>query len=214
MDPESSLNPEHTVKAQHPVNAEHPVSTANAVGGDPDAAGPADAEAGRISRRRRRQGVAVLAAIGVGAGIAGSWVYNSGYRARAADNQAIIVTGADLPQFVDHAASSHKITMPIGNDSPYAVTVYEVKIDNAPDFTWDGDNAVIQPGQTNYLTLTTPANCPVAVPPGRMPSVVAATEVRVRTISGGPHKINLGFSGVLAYAVKQCGLPPSASASP
>ena len=199
-----------TENSQDSVNS---VNSVNSVGGNPDAAGPADAEAGRMSRRRRRQGAAVLAAIGVGAGIAGSCVYNSGYRTRAADNQAIIVTGADLPQFVDHAASTHKITMPIGNDSPYAVTVYEVKIDNAPDFTWDGDNAVIQPGQTNYLTVTTPASCPVALPAGRMPSDVAAAQVRVHTISGGPHRINLGFSGVLAYAVKQCGHDPSASAT-
>lgn len=195
-------------------------SPGNTVGGNPDAAGTLGAadtagrETGRLSQRRRVQGVAVLAALGVAAGIAGSWVYNSGYRARAADNQAIIVTGADLPQFVDRAASTHKITMPIANDSPYAVTVYEVEFSNAPDFTWDGDEAVIQPGQTNYLTVTTPASCPVAIPPGRMPTDVAQAVVHLRTISGGPHGIRLGFSGVLGYAVKQCGHDPSASATP
>ncbi|HEU5332576.1 MAG TPA: hypothetical protein VFU73_07430 [Actinocrinis sp.] len=208
---ESSEHAQSTVDPVAPVN-DSPDTDGPA--GSASQAGTADPEARRLSRRRRLQGMAVLAVVGVGTGITGSWMYNSGYRARAADNQAIIVTGADLPQFVDHAASSHKITMPIANDSPYAVTVYEVKIDNAPDFTWDGDNAVIQPGQTNYLTVTTPASCPVALPAGRMPSDIAATEVRLHTISGGPHKINLGFSGVLGYAVKQCGQDPSASATP
>ena len=195
-------------------------NSGNAVGGNPNAADTAvaaDTSAGKtgsLSQRRRVQGVAVLVALGVAAGIAGSWVYNSGYRTRAADNQAIIVTGADLPQFVDRAASTHKITMPIANDSPYAVTVYKVEFSNAPDFAWDGDNAVIQPGQTNYLTVTTPASCPVAIPPGRMPTNVAEAVVHLRTISGGPHGIRLGFSGVLGYAVKQCGHDPSASATP
>jgi hypothetical protein len=177
-------------------------------GTDPQA-GP-----GRLSRRRRMQGVAVLSAVGVIAGVGGSWAYNSGYRTRAADSSAIIVTGADLPQFVDHAASTHEITMPIGNYSPYAVTIYQVEFTNAPDFAWNGDNAVIQPGQTAYLTITTPASCPVDVPPGRMPSNVAQATVHLRTVSGGSHGIKLGFSGVLGYAVKQCGHKPSASAKP
>lgn len=169
----------------------------------------ADSGSARTSRRRRMQGVAALSAVGVIAGVGGSWWFNSGYRSRAADNQAIIVTGADLPQFVDRAASSHRITMPITNDGSYPVTVFEVEFTNAPDFTWDGDNAVIQPGQTNYLTVTTPASCPVALPPGPMPTNVAKATVHLRTISGGPHGIKLGFSGVLGYAVQQCGHEPS-----
>jgi hypothetical protein len=155
-----------------------------------------------------------LAAVGLAGGIAGSWVYNNGYRSRAADDSAIIVSGADLPTFAGHGSDRSEITMPVTNDSPDTVKIFQVQFVNAPTLTWQGPDTVIPAGKTAYLTVRASADCPVTVAPGPIPTTLARALLHVQTTSGKPHGINLYYSGVLAYAAWECGLPPSPSRTP
>jgi hypothetical protein len=164
--------------------------------------------------RRRTWGVVVLVAIGVATGIWGSWVYNAGFRARAADDSAIIVAGADRPAFVDQSSAGYRITMPVSNYSPYTVTVYDVQFIDASGMTWDGKNGVIRPGQTVNLTVTAPPDCTLDLAPNPAPTKLADAYVHVRTLDGKQHGINLFYPGLLMYTVHQCGSTPTDSSTP
>lgn len=182
-----------------------------AVGGGDTAARQ---EAGKSAARRRKWGIAVLVALGLAVGIWGSWVYNAGFRARAADDSAIIVAGADRPAFVDQASSGYRITMPVSNYSPYTITVYNVQFIDATGMTWDGKNGVIRPGQTVDLTVSAPPDCVLDLAPNPMPTKLADAYVHVRTLNGKQHGISLFYSGLLMYAVHQCGSTPTDSSTP
>jgi hypothetical protein len=169
------------------------------------------AAGGEAAGRQRRWVVVALVAVGLIAGIGGSWWYNTGYRTRSASDSAIIVTGADSPSFVDQGG--HTISMPLANDSPYPVTIHQVQFTDYPGITWDGKNAVIQPGETAYLTMRTPAGCSIDLTPETVPTALAKTSVHVFTHNGHLHGINLSYGGLLMYAVDQCG-SPTATATP
>jgi hypothetical protein len=171
-------------------------------------------QAGRLTARRRTWGIAVLVAIGLAAGIWGSWAYNAGFRARAADDSAIIVAGADRPAFVDQSSGGYRITMPVSNYSPYTITVYNVQFINATGMSWDGKNGVIRPGETVNLTVTAPTDCVLNLAPNPMPTKLADAYVHVRTLNGKQHGISLYYSGLLMYAVHQCGSTPTDSSAP
>ncbi|HEV3170316.1 MAG TPA: hypothetical protein VGZ32_08255 [Actinocrinis sp.] len=169
---------------------------------------------GTLTARRRTWGVVVLVAIGLAAGIWGSWAYNAGFRTRAADDSAIIVAGADRPAFVDQASSGSRITMPVSNYSPYTVTVYDVQFIDATGMTWDGKNGVIRPGQTVNLTVTAPTACALNLAPNPTPTKLADAYVHVRTLNGKQHGITLYYSGLLMYVVHQCGSTPTDTSAP
>jgi hypothetical protein len=190
-------------------------SQPQAAAGDDAAAQQDSGESTATSAARRRKwGVVVLVALGLAAGIWGSWVYNAGFRARAADDSAIIVAGADRPAFVDQASSGYRITMPVSNYSPYTITVDDVQFINATGMKWDGKNGVIRPGQTVDLTVAAPADCALDLAPNPEPTKLADAYVHVRTLNGKRHGITLYYSGLLMYAVHQCGSTPTDSSAP
>lgn len=179
---------------------------------DADAAARQQAE--KSTARRRTWGIVVLAALGLAVGIWSSWVYNAGFRARAADDSAIIVAGADRPAFVDQSSGGYRITMPVSNYSPYTITVYEVQFIGATGMKWDGKNGVIRPGQTVNLTVSAPSDCTLDLAPNPVPTKLADAYVHVRTLNGKQHGITLFYSGLLMYAVHQCGSTPTDSTAP
>lgn len=155
--------------------------------------------------------MSLLVAVAAIAGAVGSWVYNHGYKVRAANNSAVIRSGADLSTYVspgDYTA----VTVPIRNDSPYQVTVIGLSVPNAPKLVWDQQQAVIPPNATANLRLYTRGAC-AAVPhvlKGHKPVTVV---VRVLTINGKMHgSLQELINGAIQYADDRCAIP-SASES-
>ncbi len=156
--------------------------------------------------RRRRIGVGVLVAAATIAGVAGSWVYNHGYKVRAANDSAVIRSGADLSTYVspgDYTA----VTVPIRNDSPYAVTVIGLTVPNAPRLVWDHVRTVIPPNTTADLRVYTRGECEAA--PREVKSRKPVTVVvRVLTVDGKMHgSLQELISGAIQYADDRCAIP-------
>lgn len=180
---------------------------------DPEVASPDAVSTGSVStgsvssvNRRRRIGIAVLMAVAAIAGAVGSWVYNHGYKVRAANNSAIIRSGAELSTYVspgDYTA----VTVPIRNDSPYQVTVIGLTVPNAPKLVWDHQQVVIPPNATTNLRLYTRGECAASPHPvtHRQPVTVV---VRVLTINGKMHgSLQELISGAIQYADDLCAIP-------
>ncbi len=161
--------------------------------------------------RRRRVGVAVLVAIAAVAGAVGSWVYNHGYKVRAANNSAVVRSGADLSTYVspgDYTA----VTVPIRNDSPYDVTVIGLTVPNAPKLQWDNLRTVIPPNTTANLRLYTRGECEAAPHALKQRGPVTVV-VRVLTVNGKMHgSLQELINGAIQYADDRCAIP-SASES-
>lgn len=175
-----------------PVDAENPGSGAAAT------ASPVD--------RRRRTGVVVLLALAAIGGAVGSWVYNHGYKVRAANNSAVIRSGANLSTYVspgDYTA----VTVPIRNDSPYQVTVIGLTVPNAPKLQWDDLQTVIPPNSTANLRLFTRGECEASPHPLKVGGPVTVV-VRVLTINGKMHgSLQELISGAIQYADDRCAIP-------
>ena len=177
-------------------------------GASPDAVSTGSVSTGSVSsvNRRRRIGIAVLMAVAAIAGAVGSWVYNHGYKVRAANNSAIIRSGAQLSTYVspgDYTA----VTVPIRNDSPYQVTVIGLTVPNAPKLVWDHQQVVIPPNATTNLRLYTRGECAASPHPitHRQPVTVV---VRVLTINGKMHgSLQELISGAIQYADDLCAIP-------
>jgi hypothetical protein len=177
---------------------------------DSDVPSPESVSSGSVSTgpvsRRRRIGIAVLLAVAAIAGAIGSWVYNHGYKVRAANNSAIVRSGAELSTFVspgDYTA----VTVPIRNDSPYDVTVIGLTVPNAPKLVWDHRQVVVPPNATTNLTLYTRGECAASPHPiaHRQPVTVV---VRVLTINGKMHgSLQELISGAIQYADDVCAIP-------
>lgn len=156
--------------------------------------------------RRRRIAVGVLMGLAAIAGAVGSWVYNHGYKVRAANNSAVIRSGADLSTLVspgDYTA----VTVPIRNDSPYQVTVIGLTVPNAPKLQWDDLQTVIPPNSTANLRLYTRGECQ-AVPHALKQSGPVTVVVRVLTINGNMHgSLQELINGAIQYADDRCAIP-------
>lgn len=167
--------------------------------------GPAEAT-GSVVHRRRRVGVAVLVALAAIAGAVGSWVYNHGYKVRAANNSAVIRSGADLSTYVspgDYTA----VTVPIRNDSPYQVTVIGLTVPNAPKLFWDHQQVVVPPNTTTNLRMYTRGECE-AVPHALKQRGPVTVVVRVLTINGKMHgSLQELVNGAIQYADDRCAIP-------
>jgi hypothetical protein len=177
--------------------------------GEPPAREPADAGAGG-ARRRRRFALIAVAALGVIAGVIGSWAYNIGFVSRAADNSAIIRTGADPSTFLNPTSDQHSVVLPIANNSPDAVTVVDLIMLAEPSIKWNGDEVTIPAGQTADVVMVTPGSCPVTVLPQLQPAQ-AQVYLRVTTVNGKLHGITLSYSGVVAYALAECQIANAAA---
>jgi len=183
-------------------------------GAGPDGAGTAEGAGtgGRTVTRGRRYGVIGLAVLGVAIGVAGSWVYNSGYKTRAANNSAVIRSAADPSTYVA-PGNYTELTVPIRNDSPDTITVVGLTLPDAPRILWDGKQTVIPAGSTAYLHVKTPSNCAAMPHPLAGASSVNVT-LRVTTANGKPHGgLRAAVSGVIQYAADYCAASPSASAT-
>jgi hypothetical protein len=162
--------------------------------------------------RRRRNGLIGLAVLGVVAGVAGSWVYNSGYKTRAANNSAVIRSAADPSTYVN-AGDFTMLTVPIRNDSPDAITVIGLSLPDVPRIRWDGRQTVIQPGMTAYLRVKTPNDC-WATPHPIADAKPVNVWLRVLTVNGKVHApLKAAVSGVIQYAADHCTPTPSASST-
>jgi hypothetical protein len=161
---------------------------------------------GSVVHRRRRVGVALLVAVAAIAGAVGSWVYNHGYKVRAANNSAIIRSGADLSTYVspgDYTA----VTVPIRNDSPYQVTVIGLTVPNAPKLVWDQQHVVIPPNTTTNLRMFTRGECEAAPHALKQRGPVTVV-VRVLTINGKMHgSLQELINGAIQYADDRCAIP-------
>lgn len=176
----------------------------------PESVGTDPVSTGSVStgpvNRRRRIGIAVLLAVAAIAGAVGSWVYNHGYKVRAANNSAIIRSGAELSTYVspgDYTA----VTVPIRNDSPYEVTVIGLTVPNAPKLVWDHQQVVVPPNGTINLRLYTRGECAASPHPiaHRQPVTVV---VRVLTINGKMHgSLQELINGAIQYADDVCAIP-------
>ncbi|HXR71710.1 hypothetical protein [Actinocrinis sp.] len=168
-------------------------------------AGSADSAVSPV-HRRRRVGVAVLVAVAAIAGAVGSWVYNHGYKVRAANNSAVIRSGADLSTYVspgDYTA----VTVPIRNDSPYQVTVIGLTVPNAPKLIWDHQQVVIPPNATTNLRMYTRGECEAAPHALKQRDPVTVV-VRVLTINGKMHgSLQELINGAIQYADDRCAIP-------
>ena len=178
---------------------------------EPGTAEPVAADLASSVGRRRRVGVAVLVAIAAISGAVGSWVYNHGYKVRAANNSAVIRSGADLSTYVspgDYTA----VTVPIRNDSPFDVTVIGLTVPNAPKLQWDNLRTVIPPNSTANLRLFTRGECEAAPHALKQRGPVTVV-VRVLTINGKMHgSLQELINGAIQYADDRCAIP-SASES-
>ncbi len=162
--------------------------------------------------RGRRYGLIGLAVLGVAVGVAGSWVYNSGYKTRAANSSAVIRSAADPSTYVT-AGDYTELTVPIRNDSPDAITVVGLTLPDAPRILWDGKQTVIAAGSTAYLRVKAPSNC-AAVPHPLAKTTAVNVTLRVVTENGKPHGgLRAAVSGVIQYAADYCAPAPSAGAT-
>jgi hypothetical protein len=160
---------------------------------------------------RRRYVLIGLALIGVIAGAAGSWIYNDGYKTRAANNSAVIRSAADPSTYVKPGDYT-QLTVPIRNDSPYAITVVNLVVPSAPRIRWSGKATVVQPGATENFTVTAPSDC-AAMPHTLKSSTPVTVILSAVTANGKLHNsLRAGVSGVLQYAADYCYVAPKTDA--
>lgn len=156
--------------------------------------------------RRRRVGVAVLVALAAISGALGSWVYNHGYKVRAANNSAVIRSGADLSTYVSPGDYT-TVTVPIRNDSPFPVTVIGLTVPNAPKLIWDHQQVVVPPNSTTNLRVYTRGECEAAPHALKQRDPVTVV-VRVLTINGKMHgSLQELINGAIQYADDKCAIP-------
>jgi hypothetical protein len=176
-----------------------------------ESAADGDEEAPTTDRSRwRRYVVIALAVLAAAGGVAGSWAYNSGYRTRAANDSAVIRSAADPSTYVTPGDRT-RMTVPIRNDSPYAITVVSLLLPEAPRIVWNYAPTVIQPGTTAYLQVIAPGKCAAVPHPLKHTGPVDVT-LRVVTVDGRPHgSLRMAVSGVIEYAADYCAVPTDAA---
>lgn len=165
-----------------------------------------DAAAQQSAKRRRRTGLILLSVIAVIAGVAGSWAFNRGAPTREDRGTAIIRAAVDPSTYVTPGDYSN-VTVPIRNDSPYAVTVIGLYLPTAPKLLWDGAWTVIQPGSTANLRVQAPFACS-AIPHTLKHTSAVPVLLRVTTVNGASHaSLRTSVSGVIQYAADYCPAP-------
>jgi hypothetical protein len=160
-----------------------------------------------LRRHKVLVALAVLAAI---IGAASSWKNNGGFRTRAANDSAVIRSGADLSSYVAPGIYT-ELTVPIRNDSPYAITIIGLSVPNAPRLAWHGSPVRVQPNATVYLRITTPSAC-AAVPHALKSSGPVTVAVRALTVDGKMHgSLRATENGVIQYAYDYCAVPTNSA---
>ncbi|HEY3870147.1 MAG TPA: hypothetical protein VGM10_17415 [Actinocrinis sp.] len=197
------------VAANGSASAKAPAPLQPSDAGEPPAREPDDPGADG-ARWRRRFVLVAVAVVAVVAGVIGSWAYNIGFASRAADNSAIMRSGADPSTFLNPTSDRHSVVLPVANNSPDAVTVVGAYIQADQSIKWNGDEISIPAGQTANVVMVTPDSCPVTVLPQLQPAQ-AEVYLRVTTVNGKPHGITLAYTGVVAYAVAECQIANAAA---
>lgn len=158
------------------------------------------------AKRRRRVGLIVLSVVAVIAGALGSWAFNRGAPTRQ-DRDAAIIRAAIDPSTYVTPGDYNDVTVPIRNDSPYAVTVIGLYLPTAPKLLWDGAWTVIQPGDTANLRVQAPFACS-AIPHTLTHKSAVPVLLRVLTVNGDSHaSLRTLVSGVIQYAADYCPAP-------
>jgi hypothetical protein len=156
--------------------------------------------------RRRRLGLIALSTLALIGGVAGSWAYNDGLPTRQNQDTATIRAAMDPSAYVT-SGDYNDMTVPIRNDSPYAVIVVGLDLPTAPRILWNSAWAIIQPGTTAYLEVTAPYGCP-ALPHTLKHAGAVPVLLRVLTTNGDSHaSLRTSVSGVLQYAADYCAVP-------
>lgn len=156
--------------------------------------------------KRRRRSLIALSVLALIAGVAGSWAFNRGEPTRQDRNTAIIQAAVDPSTYVT-PGDYDNLTVPIRNDSPYAVTVIGLYLPTAPKLLWDGAWTVIQPGGTADLRVQAPFGC-AAIPHPLKRTGSVPVLVRVLTVNGDSHaSLRTSISGVIQYAADYCPAP-------
>lgn len=157
-------------------------------------------------------------------GAAGGWYYNATEPARAAQDSAVVRSGADASVVVSSAGSgaeTRTVSMPFRNDSPDPITLTSLIMPYATQLTWTPTPVTLQPGQTGYALVVVPTSCLAGFPaadsgPARTtPAKHTATQaevtsvyMKVNTVDGKTHGITLGANGALGAAAYTCGKVP------
>jgi hypothetical protein len=176
------------------------------VGTTTDAADAAAAATPSSAKRRRRAGLIALSVVAILAGVLGSWAYNHGAPTRQDRDTAIIRAGMDPSTYVS-PGDYDNMTVPIRNDSPYAVTVIGLYVVSAPKLSWNSAWTVIQPGATANLHLMAPYGCS-AIPHTLKHIGAVPVLLRVLTANGNSHaSLRTSISGVIQYAADYCAKP-------
>lgn len=153
--------------------------------------------------RRRRRGLILLAVLALTVGAVGSWTYNHGLTTRQDRDNAVIRAAADPSTYVS-PGNYNTVTVPIRNDSPYAVTVIGLTLPTAPRILWNGAWTVIQPGDTVSLQVDAPFGC-AAIPHTLKHAAPVPVLLRVQTVDGGSHgPLRAFISGMIQYAADYC----------
>ncbi len=164
-------------------------------------------------KRRRRGALILLTVLALFAGVASSWVYNSGLPSRQRNDAAIVRAAVD-PSTYAVPGDYYRVTVPIRNDSPFAVTVVGLYLPSAPRILWDGAWTVIRSGGTAALHVSAPFNCPAVQHKLKHTSAVPVL-LRVRTVNGRSHpSLRTTVSGVLQYAADYCAAAPKKKRPP
>lgn len=155
------------------------------------------------AKRRRRAGLIALSVIAIIAGVLGSWAYNRGVQTRQDRDTAIIRAGMNPSTYVT-PGDYDNMTVPIRNDSPYAVTVIGLYVVSAPKLSWNSAWTVIQPGATANLHVMAPYGCS-AIPHTLKHIGAVPVLLRVLTANGNSHaSLRTSISGVIQYAADYC----------
>lgn len=160
--------------------------------------------------RRSRRGLIVLGVLALIAGAASSWAYNAGLPMRQDRDNAVIRASTNPSTYVT-PGDYNNVTVPIRNDSPYAVTIVGLSLPSAPRILWNGAWTVVQPGETVSLEVNAPFGC-AAIPHTIKHPADVLVLLRVQTVDGATHySVRTFIGGALQYAADYCGisLPPT-----
>ncbi|HEV2344104.1 MAG TPA: hypothetical protein VGS97_08430 [Actinocrinis sp.] len=172
--------------------------------------GPAGPAGATESTHRGRRGLIVLGVLALIVGAASSWAYNAGLPTRQDRDDAVIRASTNPSTYVT-PGDYNNLTVPIRNDSPYAVTIVGLSLPTAPRIEWNGAWTVVQPGETVSLEVNAPFGC-AAIPHTIMHPAAVLVLLRVQTVDGATHySMRTFIGGALQYAADYCAisLPPA-----
>lgn len=160
-----------------------------------------------VEPKRSRRGLLIaLAVLALIAGVAGSWAYNRGVTSRQNNDTVLLHAAADPSTYVS-PGDYYRVTVPVRNDSPFAVTIVGLYLPSAPKILWDGAWTQIPSGGTALLKVDAPSGCP-AIPHTLKHTGFVPVLMRVVTVNGNSHpSLRTFVGGMLQYSADYCATP-------